>query len=225
MVAGVLVVGDDELVVAHLDAAQHPLLLRDKLGEILLTQIVGIIGEYLVAGSVLVGIDINLAIVHPNGVEGKLAVLRKFHIVRIQALEVFHIEGVALASTLQDEHITLILIDTHLMEQQRVIVAAILKVVLALGRAQLVVHHLVPLVLRALGILGLVIGAVEETVAQPLCIGELGPHDVVVEHLVVEQVMHQNLVPVAAVAGDGVGGIATVLREVEALQGHGAVGA
>ena len=35
MSAGIAVVGDDELVVRHLDAAQHPLLLGDELGKVL----------------------------------------------------------------------------------------------------------------------------------------------------------------------------------------------
>ena len=39
------------------------------------------------------------------------------------------------------------------------------------------------------------------------------------------QVDHVDLLPVAAAAGDGVGGILAVVREVDALQGHRTVGA
>ena len=220
MSAGVAVVGDDELVVRHLNAAEHPLLLGDELGEVLSAQVVGIIGKHLVARRVLVGHDIDLAIVDANGREGKLAVVGNLHIVWIDALEVLDVERVALAGTLEDEDEALVLVNAHLVEEQRVVVAAELQVVVVLRCSQLVVHHLVPLVLRRLGVLGLVVGAVEESVAQPLRVGELSPNDVVVEHLASHQVVDDDLVPVAAVAGDGVGGIASVAREVEALERH-----
>ena len=45
----------------------------------------------------------------------------------------------------------------------------------------------------------------------------------VVEHLVGYQVVNDDLVPVATVARDGVGGIATIFRKVEALQCHSSV--
>ena len=54
-------------------------------------------------------------------------------------------------------------------------------------------------------------------------VGKLGPHDVVVEHLASLKVVDDDFVPVAAIAGDGVGSIAAIFREVEALEGHGAV--
>ena len=165
MSASVAVVGDNELVVRHLDAAENPLLLGDELGEVFGAEVLGIVGEHLVARSVLVGHDIDFAIVDAYWVECELTILCNLHVVRVDALEVLDEEGISLASALQDEDEALIFVDAHLVEEQWVVVAAELEVVVLLGCAQLVVHHLVPLVLRRLGVLGLVVGAVEESVA------------------------------------------------------------
>ena len=99
----------------------------------------------------------------------------------------------------------------------------ILDIVLALGSTQLVVIHFLELVLGRLGILGSVIAAVEETVAQPLGVGELGPDDVVIKHLVLLEVLHIDFVPVTAAAGDDIGQVAAVVGEVQLLQCHSAV--
>ena len=132
MRAGILVVGYDELVIAHLYTTQHPLFLGNKLGEVLGTQVVGVVGKHLVAWRVLVSEYINLVTFNTNGVEGVLAILSNLNIVWINALEVLDIESVALAGTLQDKYKTFILVYTHLVEEQWVVVAAELQVVLAL---------------------------------------------------------------------------------------------
>ena len=72
----------------------------------------------------MVGHHINLAIVDTYWSKRVLAVVGDFHIVWIQALEILHIERIAFTGTLEDEDVALFLIDTHLVEEQRVAIAA-----------------------------------------------------------------------------------------------------
>ena len=68
-----------------------------------------------------------------------------------------------------------------------------------------------------------VIGTVVEPVALPGSTRELRPFNMVLCQLSCLQVNHEDLLPVAATARDGVGSIFAVVREIHTLQGHSAV--
>ncbi len=219
----ILVIGEDELVVGHHSTGENGILLGDEFGASGGRQVLGIVGDDLALGGVLVGHDVDFAIIHADDAALILHAADQLHIVGIAVLEVLDVDVVALGIALPQEDVALVVAHAHLVEVQGLTLVLVLNVVLALRGTQLVVIHLLELVLGRLGILGGIIAAVEEAVTQPLRIGKLGPHDVVVEHTVLLEILDVDLVPVAAVAGDDVGQVATVVREVERLQGHGAV--
>ena len=219
----VALVVEDKLVPGHLCACQHIILFGNELGDVAGAEVGGIEGDDFPAWRVLVGVDVDFAIVHTDGIGGELHVRREAHVMRIAVFQVLDVKDVAVAVAFPHEHVSLIFAHRGLVEQEWVGVALILYVVLRLYCAELVIKDLVELVLRRLGVFGGIVGAVEETVAEPLGIGELGPGDVVGKCLTGYEVEDKDLVPVAAVARYHVGQISAVVREVELLQGHCAV--
>ena len=210
-------------MVGHRRTRQYRFLLGDELGAGVGRNVLSVVGDDLALGGILVGHHIELGVVDADDATLILHAADELHVVRVAVLEVLDIDVVALGIALPQDNVALVVAHAHLVEVQRFALVLILDVVLALGSAQLVVIHLLELVFGRFGILGSVIAAVEEAVAQPLGIGELGPHDVVVEHTVLLQVLDKDLVPVTAAAGDDVGQVAAVVGEIQLLQGHGAV--
>ena len=198
-------------MVGHLRTAQHPLLLGDEVGEIVLAQVAGIIGANLVPRRAVVGIDIDFSVLDADGAVGVAHVAGQTHIVWVAVFQVFDPQLVAISVADPSEDIPLIIGHGHLVEQQRLALVLQLDVVLALRCAQFVVLDLVELVLGRLGILGCVIAAVEEAVAQPLCVGELGPDDVVIQLLSSVEVNDKDFVPVAAIAADDIGHVSSIV--------------
>ena len=83
----------------------------------------------------------------------------------------------------------------------------------------------VAFVFAAVGVVltGFVIGAVVEAVLVPGGLRELGPFNVVREEFEGFGIHKEDFLPVTAAAGNGVGHILSVMGEVAALEGHGAV--
>ena len=115
----VAVVGEDKLVVGHLCAAQHPLLLWHKVGEVIFAQMVGIVGANLILRRTVVGVDIDFAVLDADGAVGIAHVAGQAHIVRVAVFQVLDPQLVAIAIAHPAEEVALVIRHGDLVEQQR----------------------------------------------------------------------------------------------------------
>ncbi len=124
-----------------------------------------------------------------------------------------------------DSHRAAVMSHSCAVEMVRMGVVFKCKYVFALGGADFVIVYLMTGigVAEFLAGFGGVVSAVVEAVAEPLCVGEFCPYNVVVEELLARGIHHIDFGPVAAGARYGIGCIFAVVALVYACESHGAV--
>ena len=226
MVGGILAVGEHHLVGDDRNVGQHILALTYQLFPVPDARRFHIGSHQAVLGRALVGHDENL--VADNLYRHVFIVHRRSHLdeLRVGLTQISHVEIVALTLTaFEKEHHRFLLVHADAVETFRESGILIEQHILALRCSHLVVVNFLYLVhiRELLSCHGRVVAAIEESVALPGGSRELCPFNMVVQEFSCCHIEHVKLLPVASRAGDGVGHIAPVVREIDAFQCHRSV--
>ena len=103
MARSVLVVGEDELVVGHLCTGEHRFLLGNELGAAGGRQGLGVIGDDFALRGILVGGDVDLAVIDTDDAALILHAADELHVVRVAVLEVLDVDLVPVTAAAGDD--------------------------------------------------------------------------------------------------------------------------
>ena len=227
MGGSILEIGRDDLAAHKTDTFKHTVALRNKVFPVIAGRIMDVCHHDLVHRSSKVGEQIDPVAVRLHGQAGILHVGGHLHELRTLDPQILHIEVVTDVGTVfVEEGESLLFVDFQLIETQGLGGIAEIEFILALGSADFVIVNLVDLVLAAELVaipLRSVVGTVVKTVAAPGSPGKLGPHYMVFKQAAILHIHHENFFPVAAAAGNHIGHVLAVVREIGALESHRAV--
>ena len=222
MAGSVLLIRNQQFVGSQLSIGNHALVLGHEGCPFAFLEVVEVDAHHLAHRSIRVSEAEDARTDIPNGIELVLDVVVHQHIVGTRTAQVLHIKVVAVAFTFHEHHICLVVAHAHAIETEREFRVHVFQTVGRLWSSDFMVIYFLELVFGGefLSIGRCVVSAVEETVAQPLRIGEFSPHNVVVELFSGAEVDNENLVPVASASRNHICHITAVVREVNVLQRH-----
>ncbi len=222
MVGSILLVSEIEVLARELHTLEHTITLRNKLAPVFASRIGDISHHHTTAVGTKGSEKIYLAV---NDIyDRSFVVLVGSH--SDPSSIAAHLECVANTLTAYgDEHHRILAGNLCAMEMKGIGRVREHQCVVALRSADLMIIYLMVLigVRELLALFGTRIRAIVETVAIPLCSGELRPLNMVGKKLLGGSIHHIYLGPVTTAAAYGIGCVLAILRLGKTCESHGAV--